>query len=242
MLHIVTDFDGTLMHQDVGDEIMHTLGVVERPETREVSRLFMEKKIGTAKWIQTAFAFLENRQQEVDAVLERMRPRDGAERFLHYCREREYPVTVLSDGMRYYIDRLLERHQLEVDEIVANPIGYSASGQFLLGVQNDNPACDWCGCCKAGKVRSIKQAGEKVIYLGDGVSDFYGSRFADWIFARGSLARYLDKLGETYFPFETFHDVIAVMKEQRLESLASGPIISSREEERIGQVDICKFA
>lgn len=237
MLHVVADFDGTLMHQDVGDEIVYALGLEERPETKEVSRLFMEKKIGTAEWIKTVFAFLEGRQAEVDAVIDRMRPRDGVFEFLRFCREQEIPVTILSEGMKYYIDRLLARHGIEVAGVVSNPIGYLESGQFYLNLQNDNPACAWCGCCKAGKVRSMRQAGARVIYLGDGVSDFYGSRFADWIFARGSLAQYLSKRGETYFPFETFHDVLNVLQ-SRWTEFRSGVSDPARSME----AEMCKFA
>lgn len=237
MLHIVTDFDGTLMHQDVGDEIMHGLGVLERPETKEVTRLFMEKKIGTAAWIKTAFAFLAGRQAEVDAIIRRMRVREGAFDFLRFCRERNVPVTILSDGMKYYIDRLLALHDIEVTEVISNPIGYGESGEFFLNVQNDNPACSWCGCCKAGTVRSIRQGGAHVVYIGDGISDVYGCGFADWVFARGSLAKYLDRLGEAYFPFETFHDVMNVLQ-SRFAEFASGQAAGRRNREN----GFCVFA
>lgn len=239
MLHVVTDFDGTLMHHDVGNEIMQALGLVDHEEIKEITRRFLDKQIGTGEWIKRAFALVENRQADIDRVIERMLPRQGAFDFLAYCREQSIPITILSDGMKYYIDRLLAIYNIEVSEVIANPIGYEATGEFYLTLQNDNAACSWCGCCKAGKVRSLQQAGHQVIYLGDGVSDFYGSRFADWIFARGSLAKFLDKQGETYFPFESFHDVLDVLQ-SRLSEFRSGTIDYGNMRRK--EADFCKFA
>lgn len=113
--------------------------------------------------------------------------------------------------MQYYIDRILRQNDIVVDEVISNPITYSASGDFEFGVQNRNEACSWCGCCKAGVVKRMKDQGWNIIYVGDGSSDYYGSSYADWVFARSSLARYLKEEGTDYYPFQSFHDVMKVV-------------------------------
>ncbi|MFC0215279.1 hypothetical protein ACFFK0_23070 [Paenibacillus chartarius] len=67
----------------------------------------------------------------------------------------------------------------------------------------------------------MKEAGWQVIYIGDGSSDVYGSAFADWTFARAYLARQLQQSGEPAFAFETFHDVLEVLR-PNIESFRMG--------------------
>ncbi|MGO4271318.1 MtnX-like HAD-IB family phosphatase [Paenibacillus sp. TAF58] len=208
---VVTDFDGTLMEQDVGDILMEGLGVLIEPRVVEASRQFHEKKVGSLAWIEAAYPMLEGRQEQVDQLIENVHLRDGARDFIDFCQKKDVPVTVLSDGMLYYIERILGREQVKVDRVIGNPITYLANGEFQFGVQNMNPACKWCGCCKASVVKQLKEEGWLVIYIGDGSSDYYGSSFADWIFARASLARYLKEEGTAYYSFETFHDILNIV-------------------------------
>ncbi|MEC0228173.1 MtnX-like HAD-IB family phosphatase [Paenibacillus alba] len=209
---VVTDFDGTLMEQDVGDVLMEELGIVHAPQVMEASQLFREKKVGSLAWIEAAYPLLASRQLEVDQLLKSVHLRDGALEFLDFCEQKEVPVTVLSDGMQYYIEQILRSQQVQVTKVIGNPITYSAAGQFQFGVQNTNPACQWCGCCKASVVKQMKADGWLIMYIGDGSSDYYGSAFADWIFARASLANYLREEGTAYYPFETFHDILAILR------------------------------
>jgi 2,3-diketo-5-methylthio-1-phosphopentane phosphatase len=236
-LAIVTDFDGTLMEQDVGDEIMEALGIFAHPAVREASARSRRGEIGSYEWIQAAYGPFGGRQHQVDAVIDRMHPRPGAAELFAYCRERAIPITILSDGMEYYIRNLTIRFGLEPERIVVNPIRYEADGAYTLGLQNDNPACRWCGCCKAQSVRELKQAGRLVVYIGDGSSDVYGSSYADWTFARGYLAAHLRESNEPYFAFETFHDVLQQLKTHHVEFEAGA--MTGR---RAGEHSFCRFA
>lgn len=210
-LAVVTDFDGTLMQQDVGVDLMVATGVEQHPTVLEATRKFRAREMGSLEWIQTAYPLLEGRQEEVNQVLQKVHLRDGATEFLDFCRMENIPVTVLSDGMQYYIDTILQNNGVEVEKVISNPITYSQDGSYQFGLQNNNTACKWCGCCKAGVVRELKEQGWNIIYIGDGISDYYGSTHADWIFARGSLQRYLTEHGTEYYPFQTFHDVLSVI-------------------------------
>ncbi|KRE45743.1 MtnX-like HAD-IB family phosphatase [Paenibacillus sp. Soil724D2] len=221
---VVTDFDGTLMDQDVGDVLMEGLDVLNEPKVTEASRLFREKKVGSLAWIEAAYPMFAGRQEQVDQLIEQVNLREGARDFIDFCQQKDVPVTVLSDGMLYYIEQILGREQVIVDRVIGNPITYLEDGQFQFGVQNMNQACKWCGCCKASVVKQLKEEGWLVIYIGDGSSDYYGSGFADWIFAPASLARYLNEEGTAYYPFETFHDILNILR-SAWDSFLSGTAI-----------------
>ena len=222
-LVVVTDFDGTLMEQDVGATLMKELGVEDRPDVRGKLERFLNKEIGSREWIHTSYGLLGDRQKEVDAIADRMNLRDGAEEFLAYCKNKSIPVTILSDGMKYYIDRIMAANHVTVDSVISNPIQYGEDGAYTLETQNTNPACSWCGCCKSGVVRKLKEEGNRVIYIGDGSSDIYGSSYADWIFARSSLARYLTREEISFYPFATFHDILKVVREREEHFLTGSP-------------------
>ncbi|TBL76293.1 MtnX-like HAD-IB family phosphatase [Paenibacillus thalictri] len=236
-LAVVTDFDGTLMHQDVGDYLMEELGVTDLPEVRQMSRLVREKKIGSMEWIKVAYAKLDGQKQTVDQLLGQVHLRSGAESFLDFCQDRDIPVTILSDGMEYYVHSIVNQLQLNIQDIIVNPIRYREDGSYELGLQNANEACRWCGCCKSEAVRKIKSDDYRIIYIGDGSSDYFGSSFADWIFARGSLAHYLEQDGTPFYPFETFHDIMAVLAPE-IESFEQG--IADRKSDKAHP--FCRFS
>ncbi len=236
-LQVIVDFDGTLMKQDVGDTLMERLRISEHPQAVENLRRVVGGEAGSSEWIKVHYGLLEGRQEEVDRVLASIYPREGAARFLEFCRSRQIPVHVLSDGMLYYIEKLLRHHGLTVDHIEANPITYDESGSYMLGLQNQNTACSWCGCCKAEYVRKLKQEGSRIIYIGDGSSDIFGSAFADWVFARAALAKHRKTQRDEYYPFETFHDVLEVL-ELNLSGFLSGEIAS----QTAAVSERCKFS
>lgn len=209
---IITDFDGTLMHQDVGDILMEQLGVLEEKQSIEAALRYKRKEHGSMEWARVNYSFLANKKNEVDDILKHIQPRKGARAFLQFCSEHQIPVTVLSDGMEYYIRQLLQLHDLQVSSVIANPITYTENGGYQLQFQNSNPICKWCGCCKADVVRNWKQTGKQIIYIGDGTSDYYGSSFADWVFARGTLAEHLTQAGSPYYEFETFDEILQVLQ------------------------------
>ena len=51
------------------------------------------------------------------------------------------------------------------------------------------------------------------IGVGDSFTDMNMAKAVDTVFARDILARYLDKLGKPYYPYETFYDVTRVIQE-----------------------------
>ena len=66
----------------------------------------------------------------------------------------------------------------------------------------------------------------KIIFAGDGHSDLDAALAADVVFAKASLARELDSLGTTFYPFETLDPVLAYL--QTTETALIAPVVSLR--------------
>jgi len=50
-------------------------------------------------------------------------------------------------------------------------------------------------------------AADERIVIGDGITDFQMARHADTVFARDSLAEFLDKAGISYYPWTDFFEI-----------------------------------
>ena len=122
----------------------------------------------------------------------------------HELVERYQPVIV-SSGLPQLILPVLGREGVEVD--VRSNFAEPSPDGWRVRFRHDGP-CPVCGDrCKR---RSLPD-GRPLVFVGDGYSDRCASLACDRVFARDSLARYLDEQAVAYEPFDTLHDVAAAL-------------------------------
>ena len=112
-----------------------------------------------------------------------------------------YRPLIVSSNFRQLIEPILEREGVEL-EVRANDVTWSPAG-WRATFRNG----DVCGTCGEPCKRADLPADGEVVYVGDGYSDRCAAQAADRIFARDSLARYLDEQGVAYEPFDDLGDV-----------------------------------
>jgi 2-hydroxy-3-keto-5-methylthiopentenyl-1-phosphate phosphatase len=112
-----------------------------------------------------------------------------------------YRPLIVSSNFRQLIEPILEREGVEL-EVRANEVTWSPAG-WRATFRNG----DVCGTCGEPCKRADLPADGEVVYVGDGYSDRCAAQAADRIFARDSLARYLDEQGVAYEPFDDLDDV-----------------------------------
>ncbi len=196
-LIVLTDFDFTISSVDVGDLVTETFA----PPSAETLRRFATKQIGTRLyWLDSMVRADPVQAAELAATIT-IDPEFAP--FAAWCEERSIPLAVVSDGFGFYIERILGREGLSHLPVICNEM--ERPGELLF--PHGNPACDFCACCKAQVARRLRNAGKRVIYIGDGVSDLYAARYADWVFAKGRLERFMKEHGSPYYPLHSFADV-----------------------------------
>lgn len=200
---ILTDFDYTISNEDVGDLIAESLA----PPSAETRRRFARREIGTKGYWLDSMIRVEQGAAEHLADTVGIDPAFAP--FADWCAEQGIPLAVVSDGFSFYIDRILARHGVRPLPVFSNRFIDTGSLEF----PHANPQCDLCGCCKAGIVRRVKESGAHVLYLGDGVSDRYAVAFADWVFAKGSLADRMKQWGAPFFPLTDWSMVQRTVQE-----------------------------
>jgi 2-hydroxy-3-keto-5-methylthiopentenyl-1-phosphate phosphatase len=122
----------------------------------------------------------------------------------HELVDRHAPVIV-SSGLPQLILPVLEREGLDV-EVRSNFAEPSPDG-WRLRFRHEG-LCPVCGDrCKR---RSLPDR-RPLVFVGDGYSDRCASLACDRVFARDSLARYLDDQAVAYEPFDSLLDVAAAL-------------------------------
>ncbi|MGI6604988.1 MAG: MtnX-like HAD-IB family phosphatase [Firmicutes bacterium] len=198
------DFDGTITTSDVCYELVATFA---GEGWREINTRWERKELSTLECARATFKLFRTKSPEDFAQLcERITLEEGFREFVAYCREKDFPVVILSDGYDYYIERLLKREGLELP-YYANKLLFSPELDVEAPYQSDS--CSSCGVCKLELLKKLHQPGQRIVYIGDSHSDFCPAQGADLVFAKTKLFQQycLDAGKETRF-FNNFFDIL----------------------------------
>jgi 2-hydroxy-3-keto-5-methylthiopentenyl-1-phosphate phosphatase len=210
ILSIFVDFDGTITERDVGDSIFERF---LRPDLLEAgwhSHIIEEWKAGRLSSRDCLVRECENTvvtRDKLDALLDGHTLTSGFGDLVRYCERNDVPLTILSDGLDYYIEYILARHGLGGIPCRANRMSFTESS-IRVEFPYEQQGCGRCGNCKRRHIETDRRGGERIVYIGDGYSDRFAIRSADMIFARRDLARFCSHSGIEYFPYEDFQEVI----------------------------------
>lgn len=204
-LLIACDFDGTITERDTLHVIVEAYG--ERGLWEELEPRLRVGEITVEQAMQQQFAAVRATPDEVRDAVRRLAPiREGFGEWVAWCARGGHRLIVMSNGFRSVIEPVLADAGLGDLEVVAHDARFSRDGCEL--VWSDRGArCGVCGRpCKREPLRA-RWRGERLVYLGDGISDRCASLLADVVFARDGLLEHLAGLGLACLPFEDFHDV-----------------------------------
>jgi 2-hydroxy-3-keto-5-methylthiopentenyl-1-phosphate phosphatase len=115
----------------------------------------------------------------------------------------------LSDGLDFYIKLILRKLGLEKLPFRSN-IARFDNGKLKPEFPHYDRGCGNCGNCKKYHLTNLKGAKQKVVYIGDGLSDKCAVQEADFVFAKNDLRKFCVKEGIEHFAFSNFGDVIRI--------------------------------
>lgn len=205
---ILCDFDGTISKHDVTDALLEKFA---SPEWEEIEAAWTEGLINSRECMTEQYALIRASEAELDAFLKTVEIDPHFKEFLAYCREQNYPVTVVSDGFDYYIDRIFAHHGIEGVNVFSNHLEFK-DGLMVTEFPHTNDECNTCGNCKTTIYHTFKTPENKIVYIGDGWSDRCIAHESDVIFAKHKLITYCHERGLQYTPYTTFADIINEMR------------------------------
>jgi 2-hydroxy-3-keto-5-methylthiopentenyl-1-phosphate phosphatase len=198
------DFDGTVTVEDMG---FFLLDAFAKKEWRDWLELYRRDKISVGEFNSRAFATVRASQDELlKATLGRVKLRDGFAELVGYCREKDFRLAIVSNGLDFYIASILNNAGLGGVEAHAAKTWFRPGGLEVKyigpnGVPLDNDF-------KAAYTRLFLKEGYQVAYVGNGPSDINPASLSQHVFARDGLLEYCQEKRLPCRPFEDFNDVI----------------------------------
>ncbi|MFD0867828.1 2-hydroxy-3-keto-5-methylthiopentenyl-1-phosphat e phosphatase [Chlamydia abortus] len=205
---IFCDFDGTIT---VTDNIMDIMKHFQPSGWEDILRRIVDKEIPLQEGVGAMFALLPSSRKDeiIQFTRQSIRIREGFPELLEYVRENDFDFLVTSGGIDFFLLPTLAPFELRPEQIYCNGSDFSGEQIRITWPHPCDEQCDkGCGMCKTTIIRSYSPEKYNRILIGDSLSDFEGSKQADFVFARSHLAEECEKLGIAYRKFETFHDVI----------------------------------
>jgi 2-hydroxy-3-keto-5-methylthiopentenyl-1-phosphate phosphatase len=202
---IITDFDGTICTVDLGNHIINKFATAS---LADIERAYVKGKIGSrVAYERIAQRLKGSREEMLDHVMaiERLDPY-----FPDFCslsKDRGIDIKIVSDGLDFYIEAILNKYNLRGIEYYSNLAVFGAESSFSVEFPGRNDFCGRCGTCKSRILNSYRLIYDKIIYIGDGYSDFCPSRYADLVFAKHILFQKCEKEGTPCLQFKDFGEV-----------------------------------
>jgi len=134
--------------------------------------------------------------------------RPGFMELIDWATWNNWQPIVVSNGFDFYVDPVLDA--LGLDRLMRH-CGRTRF-DYRWRVRYDSPrGIELAEGFKLSYATAFRSAGDFVVYAGDGVSDVPAASLAGAAFARDALWDRLQADHPCVHPFETFHDVIAVL-------------------------------
>ena len=199
---VYVDFDGTISKSDI---INFLLDKYADPVWLQLDKEYIEEKISSPECLTKQMALLKKLPNE--KILESAKMVGIDETFKDFCRfceNKNIDIEIVSDGLDIYINYLLNANDINVKKVSSNI--YKGHGQIEFSY-NEKLCERNCGNCKKFHLDPKSFC----IYIGDGYSDRCAVENSDMIFAKNSLAKFLDKEKKEYHPFKSFSDIVVVL-------------------------------
>jgi 2-hydroxy-3-keto-5-methylthiopentenyl-1-phosphate phosphatase len=204
-LRIFCDFDGTIAVNDVGNELFTRFGDAQQ-WWRLVASWRQGAIDGRQLWQeQCSISCITPAQLDAFAAAQSIDP--GFAAFHRFCQQQALALYVVSDGMDAYIERILRQHRIDKVHLRCNHLLVDDNGRLEVSFPYYGQSCGRCANCKGSHLRTEKQAGEKTIFIGDGLSDLCAVGEADILFAKKDLARYCQQHGQPFVEYADFFNV-----------------------------------
>ena len=203
------DFDGTISRQDVLDELVNRFSRNE--SWRLVEERWKAGLIGSEACLREEFSLLDISDNDLNDFIDQVNIDPGFIPLITMLRQNHVPFAILSDGIEKFIRRILNRFNAGDIEIRANRIARKNQQLHLVCPHKAEFCLSAAAHCKCSSARELHLDRRKTIYIGDGRSDICPARQADVVFAKGVLAQELAARRHAYIPYNSLHEIAAIM-------------------------------
>jgi 2,3-diketo-5-methylthio-1-phosphopentane phosphatase len=209
-LVVLVDFDGTIAHLDLSDEVMRRYADLDAWAPLEAA--YLAGEIGSRTLLTRQAGILHGETEQIATMTEDEDLDPDFRPFVDELRARGALVEVVSDGFGFFVRPSLERLGLGDLPVYTSRTTFPP-GRVSIEFPDGHPACRVCGTCKRQRILVHQAAGDYTVFIGDGFSDLYAANHADLVFAKDHLAAICADRGWPYRDWTTFADIRPVVLE-----------------------------
>jgi len=203
---VLSDFDGTIS-EDLSNIIYSKFASVGL----HYADLWSRELISTPEEITMTFKTINASSEEMAQAICQANIDPDFPEFVRLCRDRNFDVAIVSDGLEWAIRTLLDHNGVKNIDIYANQIHFLENGyEFSFPWQDER--CPHSGVCKPIIIEKYQNEGKRVVYIGDGKSDREAIHEADFIYAKDHLMEYCNKENVPAIGYQNFKNLVAAMK------------------------------
>jgi len=211
---IQCDFDGTISRQDVTDTLLTRYGL---PGWQALEDAWEQGEIGSRECMRKQVALLDMSSAELHASLASIELDPGFVNFANEAQALGIGLQIVSDGLDYAISTILAREGL-VLPILANRLLPAGPRRWRLETPWEQPGCASANC-KCSHLLEPYDLGQRVLYIGDGSSDFCVSDKAGFVLAKSKLLTHCREKGIAHAAFTDFDEAL-----ERLHAIVNLPV------------------
>ncbi|MCK4237266.1 MAG: MtnX-like HAD-IB family phosphatase, partial [Candidatus Krumholzibacteria bacterium] len=192
---IICDFDGTISVRDVGHHFFGTF-IHDHGRRRELLHRWKIGLISSRECLEREIAWVKATRNDLDDFIGSEKLDPYIKDFVDFCNRRKFEIMILSDGLDYYIDRLLMKFGIGFLDFKANHLMMSDGS--ITGVDfpyYNTMECTMCGNCKRYHLERFKEQDYYSVYVGNGYSDRCPAEHADMVLAKDDLLDHFRREG-----------------------------------------------
>jgi len=201
---IQCDFDGTVTEEDAS---FFLLDAFAQGDWRRLLREYKEQRISVGEFNTKAFAMVKDDKPTLLEELKiKVKVRSGFKELVDYCLKKSFRLVIVSNGLDFYIKAVLKDLGLDSIEVHAAQASFHPEGMVVQYVGPDGKRLD--DEFKEAYIKSFLKLGYRVIYVGNGDSDFPPAKYAHHVFATGDLLAYCRENNLKHESFDNFFDIV----------------------------------
>ena len=202
---VFCDFDGTITRVDATDAVLEAFAL---PAWQDWEQRWVNGEITSQECLARQVELIQADRETLAAFAENLPIDEGIFDLDQRCKEFGVPLTIVSDGLDFIVEKVLHRHGLLHLPLVSNHLRWDAQGHLALSFPFATQECrSGAGTCKCVVTRTTGPSSVRTVYIGDGQSDQCVSEKMQTVFAKGSLQNWCERTGIPCIPFETLAEV-----------------------------------
>lgn len=202
----VSDFDGTITTQDT---LSTFLKHYADEEWLVLEDMWKKDILGSAECLIKQFELVPDMSAElVDDFLDTIELDTYVSEFYNLCQRNNQDFVIVSDGLDYFINRILQKNGIDNVKIISNHAEF-INGEFVITFPNKSSKClTHAGTCKCSVVENLRKNYKEIYYIGDGKSDECVVNRIDYLFSKDELLLYCKENDIDCIEYETYKGVI----------------------------------